>query len=457
MKTKAILLASVLLVGCQATQNTGSQQQTHNGSAVLNQNRLLSQTDDTPLTPAADQDLWAYIRGELKMEIADNHRVREQREFYLSKKSYLHNVLLRADPYIYWIAEQVQKRRMPMELVLLPIVESAFNPYAKSPAKAAGIWQIIPSTGRNYGLKQTRGYDARYDIAASTSGALDILQRLNNMFDGDWLLTIAAYNSGEGRVLKAMKDNAARGKPVDFWSLQLPQETKEYVPRLLALTDIFKHSQRYGLSLPQTNSNRALVQVAINAPITVEQIAQITGIETRKLKAFNAGIKGSIYGLHDPQYVMVPRKYAHLLEKALDNGDFMPVSATLLANNRINTATGSAAKKSQSHYKVQTNDTLSGIAARLGVKVKDLQSWNQLRSSAIKAGQTLVVNNTGAANKRKTSLSVAHNSIIYKVRKGDSLYSIARRHGVKIEDLKRWNNSSGALHPGDQLTLYVRN
>ncbi|SUG79459.1 membrane-bound lytic murein transglycosylase d [Salmonella enterica subsp. enterica] len=169
------------------------------------------------------------------MGIPENSRIREQKQKYLRNKSYLHDVTLRAEPYMYWIAGQVKKRNMPMELVLLPIVESAFDPHATSGANAAGIWQIIPSTGRNYGLKQTRNYDARRDVVASTTAALDMMQRLNKMFDGDWLLTVAAYNSGEGRVMRAIKANKARGKPTDFWSLSLPRETKLYVPKMLAL------------------------------------------------------------------------------------------------------------------------------------------------------------------------------------------------------------------------------
>ena len=161
---------------------------------------------------------------------------------------------------MYWIAGQVKKRNMPMELVLLPIVESAFDPHATSGANAAGIWQIIPSTGRNYGLKQTRSYDARRDVVASTTAALDMMQRLNKMFDGDWLLTVAAYNSGEGRVMKAIKTNKARGKSTDFWSLPLPQETKLYVPKMLALSDILKNSKRYGVRLPTTDESRALAR-----------------------------------------------------------------------------------------------------------------------------------------------------------------------------------------------------
>lgn len=144
---------------------------------------------------------------------------------------------------MYLIVEQIKKRKMPMELVLLPIVESAFDPHATSSANAAGLWQIVPSTGRNYGLKQNQWYDGRRDVVASTKAALDILERLNKMFNGDWLLTVAAYNSGEGRVMQAIKANKAKGKPTDFWALSLPRETSLYVPKMLALGDLLKNSK----------------------------------------------------------------------------------------------------------------------------------------------------------------------------------------------------------------------
>lgn len=245
MKAKAILLASVLLVGCQTSQNTGNVQQHAQSLSAAGQGeagKFTSQArwmdDGTSIAP--DQDLWAFIGDELKMGIPENSRIREQKQKYLRNKSYLHDVTLRAEPYMYWIAGQVKKRNMPMELVLLPIVEALLILTQRLAPNAAGIWQIIPSTGRNYGLKQTRNYDARRDVVASTTAALDMMQRLNKMFDGDWLLTVAAYNSGEGRVMRAIKANKARGKPTDFWSLSLPRETKLYVPKMLALSEILK-------------------------------------------------------------------------------------------------------------------------------------------------------------------------------------------------------------------------
>ncbi|MDJ7538310.1 murein transglycosylase D [Salmonella enterica] len=448
MKAKAILLASVLLVGCQTSQNTGNVQQHAQSLSAAGQGeagKFTSQArwmdDGTSIAP--DQDLWAFIGDELKMGIPENSRIREQKQKYLRNKSYLHDVTLRAEPYMYWIAGQVKKRNMPMELVLLPIVESAFDPRATSGANAAGIWQIIPSTGRNYGLKQTRNYDARRDVVASTTAALDMMQRLNKMFDGDWLLTVAAYNSGEGRVMRAIKANKARGKPTDFWSLSLPRETKLYVPKMLALSEILKNSKRYGVRLPTTDESRALARVRLNSPVEMAQVADMAGMSISKLKTFNAGVKGSTLGVSGPQYVMVPKKHAEQLRESLASGEIDAVQSQLIADNTpLNSRS----------YKVRSGDTLSGIASRLGVSTKDLQQWNNLRGSRLKIGQSLTVG-AGSSAQRLANNS---DSITYRVRKGDSLSSIARRHGVNIKDVMRWNHDTDNLQPGDQLTLFVK-
>ncbi|MCZ3383172.1 MULTISPECIES: murein transglycosylase D [Kosakonia] len=450
MKAKAILFASVLLAGCQASNHDGTVQQHAQSLSAAGQGeagKFTSQArwmDDGTFAAQNNSDLWTSISDELKMGIPENTRIREQKLKYLSNKSYLHDVTLRAEPYMYWIAGQVKKRNMPMELVLLPIVESAFDPHATSGANAAGIWQIIPSTGRNYGLKQTRSYDARRDIVASTTAALDMMQRLNRMFDGDWLLTVAAYNSGEGRVLKAMKANKSRGKPTDFWSLSLPQETKIYVPKMLALSDILKNSKRYGVSLPTPDESRALARVRLSSPVEVDQLAEMAGISVNKLKTFNAGVKGSTLGSAGPQYVMVPKKHADQLRESLASGEIAAVQPTQLADNTPLTGRS---------YKVRSGDTLSAIAARLGVSAKDIQQWNNLRGSNLKVGQSLTVG-AGSSAQRLASNS---DSITYRVRKGDSLSSIAKRHGVNIQDVMRWNNDTDNLQPGDQLTLFVKN
>ncbi len=449
MKAKAILLASVLLVGCQSSQHDSNVTQHAQSLSAASQGeagKFTSQARwmDDGTFDAQDQDLWAFIGDELKMGIPENSRIRDQKQKYLKNKSYLHDVTLRAEPYMYWIAGQVKKRNMPMELVLLPIVESAFNPHATSGANAAGIWQIIPSTGRNYGLKQTRNYDARRDVVASTTAALDMMQRLNRMFDGDWLLTVAAYNSGEGRVMKAIKANKARGLSTDFWSLSLPQETKIYVPKMLALSDILKNSKRYGVVLPGTDESRALARVRLNSPVQIAQLADMAGISVSKLKTFNAGVKGATLGASGPQYVMVPKKHAVQLRESLASGEIAAVQPEVLADNTPLTSHS---------YKVRKGDTLSGIASRLGVTSKDLQQWNNLRTANLKPGQSLTVGAGSSAQR----LANNDDSITYRVRKGDSLASIARRHGVNIKDVMRWNSDTNNLQPGDRLTLFVRN
>nr|WP_244267234.1 murein transglycosylase D [Sodalis-like endosymbiont of Proechinophthirus fluctus] len=373
MKTHAILFASVLLVGCQASrQDTPPSEQHVQSISSVSQGETGKYTDDRVSTPRwqdinnslLQDDLWNFIGEELKMQIPDNARVREQQKHYLKQKSYLHDVALRAEPYMYWIVEQIKQHNMPMELVLLPIMESAFDPKAISTSNAAGLWQIVPQTGKNYGLEQNQWYDGRRDVVASTTVALDIMQRLNRMFDGDWLLTFAAYNSGEGRIIQAIKHNKAKGRPTDFWSLGLPRETTIYVPKILALSSLIKNSKQFGITLPKSNVQRALAQVEVGRQIGLRQAAEMSGLSLTKLKSFNTGYKRNVTAPNGPHYIMLPKAYASQLCTSLAGGDIV--------------------------YEVRTCDALSDIAKRLNVKIADLQRWDDLRSvCSLKVGQTL--------------------------------------------------------------------
>ncbi|MDX5628694.1 MULTISPECIES: murein transglycosylase D [unclassified Brenneria] len=451
MKARAMILASVLLAGCQVPPNDTSQPKQHAQSlSSASQSEAVKYAEGRETSARwldddsiAQQDLWNFISDELKMEVPENARIREQKMRYLKNKSYLHDVTLRAEPYMYWIVEQIKQRKMPMELVLLPIVESAFDPHATSSANAAGLWQIIPGTGRNYGLKQNQWYDGRRDVVASTTAALDMMQRLNNMFDGDWLLTVAAYNSGEGRVMKAMKANKAKGLSTNFWALALPRETSIYVPKMLALSDILKHSKKYGFTLPKPNESRALARVDLGQQMQLTQAAEMAGLPLNKLKSYNPGYKRNVTAPNGPHYIMVPKAHIDRLKDSLADSDIAAIEST----------TRLAQSTQESQYKVRAGDTLSTIAARLNVSTKDLQSWNNLRSAhALKVGQTLQV-----AQVSDIDSSDEGRSITYQVRKGDSLSSIAKRHGVNITDVMRWNSviKNANIQPGDRLTLYV--
>ena len=198
--------------------------------------------------PVVIENLWLRASNQFAFEIPDNKRVAVQRDWYLKHPAYMERVSKRARPFLYYIIQQIEAREMPLELVLLPIVESAFDPFAYSHGRAAGMWQFIPGTAKRFGIEQTWWYDGRRDVIASTDAALDYLTYLNKMFDGNWLHALAAYNSGEGRVGKAIKRNKQAGKPTDFWSLDLPRETRAYVPKLLALADILKNHETYAFS-----------------------------------------------------------------------------------------------------------------------------------------------------------------------------------------------------------------
>ncbi len=444
MKTHAILIASVLLVGCQSSKQDDSPPEQHAQSVSSAGQGEAGKYADGRATSArwlddpglAQPDLWNFISDELKMQIPDNARIREQKKRYLRNKSYLHDVTLRAEPYMYWIVEQIKQRKMPMELVLLPIVESAFDPKATSASNAAGLWQIVPTTGRNYGLKQNQWYDGRRDVVASTTAALDMMQRLNRMFDGDWLLTIAAYNSGEGRIMQAIKTNKAKGKPTDFWALALPRETTIYVPKMLALSNIIKNSKQYGVVLPKSNDDHALARVEVGQQIGLTQAAEMSGLSLTKLKSYNTGYKRDVTAPNGPHYIMLPKVHASQLRDSLAVGDIAAVQSTQLSD-----ATASGAG-----YKVRAGDTVSSIAKRLNLKSSDLLKWNNLHTgSSLKIGQTLQVANNGG-------------SITYQVRKGDSLASIAKRHNVDIRDVMRWNgalDNASTLQPGLKLTLFI--
>ncbi|NHB95901.1 murein transglycosylase D [Photorhabdus stackebrandtii] len=447
MKTKAILFASVLLVGCQSGPDwsTTAGQRAQNSSSTSLKTGKIAATDSTNQfaaywkdgDPSAQQELWRYIRDELRMQIPDNYRVREQRNYYLKNKSYLHDVTLRAEPYMYWIVRQIKQRDMPMELVLVPIVESAFNPHATSRAKAAGLWQIVPDTGRNYGLTQDKWYDARRDVAASTTAALNLLQRLNKMFNGDWLLTIAAYNSGEGRVMRAMKENTAKGRPTDFWSLSLPRETALYVPKVLALSDVIRHSDKYGITLPKSNDQRALDQIDVGQQITLSQAAEMAGMSLTSIKAYNPGYKRGVTSPNGPHYIMLPKAKVDQFKNSLAN-------ETVLSNMRQEVAKNNRRLNKRSQYKVRSGDTLSAIAKRFNSSPRELQRMNNLKTSRLlKIGQILRVSND--------------NAIIYRVRQGDSIASIAKRHGINIKDVTNWNNGikTTDIKPGIELTLYI--
>ncbi|KPD03532.1 murein transglycosylase D [Moellerella wisconsensis] len=451
MKTKAILFAIVLLAGCQSPSKHNKQNvssASHAIETVASHNQAASRQ-----TPLLENDLWGYISDELKMNVPKNERIQEQANNFLSKKDQLQTMTVRAEPYMYWIVDEINDRNLPMELALVPIIESSFNPNATSSAQAAGLWQIVPITARSYGLKQNQWVDDRRNLAASTSAAFDLLENLNVMFGHDWELTLAAYNCGEGCVLNAIKKNEAQGLPTDFWSLSLPKETMLYVPKILALSKILRDKDNYQIRLPRSNKNKALTQVDVGQQITLSQAAELAGLTIESLKTYNSGYKKGITSPDGPHYIMLPANKAERFKLALT--DQSVLANIRSAVNKNNQRTQQIQQQAITRYKVQSGDTLSSIAKRYNTHPKKIQQINGLKTASnIKVGQILKITDKQRLENYTKSKSP---SSIYKVKRGDSYYSIAKRHGIKLKDLMNWNSGvkMADLKPGVTLSLYL--
>ncbi|WP_232818214.1 LysM peptidoglycan-binding domain-containing protein [Zobellella maritima] len=360
---------------------------------------------------------------------ADHPRVVAQRKWFLKHPEHMRSVAERAKPFLYLIKEEIEKRDMPMELVLLPVVESTFNPKAYSRSHAAGLWQMLQGTGKNFGLHYDSWYDGRYDVMAATHAALDYLEYLNNFFDGNWTHALAAYNSGEGRVQRAIRSNRKQGKPTDYWALSLPKETQNYVPKLMALADILKHPNHYGLDIPAIPNRPQVKVVQVEGQVDLNMAADLAGVNRKQMKHLNPAFKRAATSPTRTANLLVPVKNAQGLELAI---------ADLPQQER----------KEFRRYQVRRGDTLGVIARNHNTSINAIKRSNNLRSNTIRTGQTLMLPTAG-----KTAPADG----LYQVKSGDSLYAIASRFSVSITDLLRWNRlrKHEYLRPGQQLIVAI--
>lgn len=431
----------VILAGCQTTSNQPDRAATAHrpsGQSVSEtpQRSVRNATWRAPFERDEPHTLWTRIRGGFQLDPAliDSPRVDKQRLHYVSQSGYFEVTSERAQRYLHYVVEELDKRDMPLELALLPFVESGYNPLIYSRSQAAGIWQFIPSTGKVFSLHQDELYDGRRDITASTSAALDYLSKLSTLFDGDWLLAVAAYNCGEGCVGRAVKRNQSLGLPADYWNLQLPAETMDYVPRLLALAQIISAPKQYGINLPALQDEPYFAQITIRRPLDLLKAAELARISADEMRYLNPGFKHRVATPREPYQLLVPVEQAEQFSAAL---------ARLPESERV----------PFSRYTVRRGDNLSQIARRHGSSVEALRRANGLRDNLINVGQSLIVPRGDTALASASSPTPARRT--YTVQSGDSLYSIARRFGVKVRQLQAWNGIDTLLKPGQQLTLQM--
>ncbi len=406
-------------------------------------------------TRSGHEDLWARVRAGFQLNHDSNQaRVQAQLNWFATHQSYVDRIVNRASLYLYYVVEELERNNIPTELALLPIVESAYDPFAYSHGQASGIWQFIPNTGKMYGLKQNWWYDGRRDIRESTRAAIQYLSELNRRYKGDWELATAAYNAGQGNVDRAIRRNRKQGKPTDFWSLQLPKETRAYVPRLLAVAKIVSNPDAYNVHLNPVPNEPYFHPVAIGGQLDLKEAARLASISVEDMYRLNPGFNRSATDPKGPFELLLPARRADEFSLKLEQ----------LAQ---------AGRTSWDHYSVKSGDNLGAIAMRHGSSVNAIKQANQLGSTTIRPGQRLMIpRSTSAAphfaavapqrvaNHHSTApgnAKAGRHRIEHEVQAGDSMWKIAQRYQVSVKDLARWNSLSprDAIHPGMQLALWT--
>ncbi|MEY4760171.1 MAG: hypothetical protein RLZZ200_27 [Pseudomonadota bacterium] len=394
-------------------------------------------------------DLFDRLRAGMGLGDIEEPRIDQQLNWYLRHPDYIERIFTRAAPYLHYIVTEIEARHLPLELAVLPVIESAFEPYAYSHARASGLWQFIPGTGTRFGLRQDWWYDGRRDVVSATRAALDYLEWLRDMFNGDWLLAIAAYNCGEMAVDRQVRVNESHGRPIDYWNLKLPKETQAYVPRLLAMARLVKDPGRYGLAFSEIPNEPFFQRVETGGQINMAVAAELAGLSDEELYGLNPAFHRFATPPNGPHFLLVPVESAATFRENL---------LQLTPDQRMRVE----------RYEVRPKDTLALIARKFGTNAAVLGELNGLRPDAKLEPETeLRIPSSVTALPPKVLEAAArvdggHESLrkgqarhLHVVARGDSLSAIARKTGVPVATLASLNNltASGTLQPGQKLKL----
>jgi membrane-bound lytic murein transglycosylase D len=398
---------------------------------------------------AARSDLWQRVRQGMALADLDDERVRKWEAFYAARPGYVDRMMARGGRYLFHVVEEVESRGLPMELALLPFIESAFNPQAKSVARAVGMWQFVPATGRDFDLKQNLLRDDRKDVIASTRAALDYLSMLHRQFD-DWHLALAAYNWGQGSVSRAIKRNQKLEQPADYPALRMPDETRNYVPKLLAIRNIVRQPEAFGLSLPPLENHPVFQAVAIERDIDVALAARLAGLDEAVFREFNPQHDKPVILAAGTPEVLLPYDAALRFSHALRSHDGPLASWTVWVSPR--TVSPAQAAKMVGTTEAMLRD-VNRIPPRMSVRAgsallvpRQARAADVAEHLADNAAMSLV---PAAGKLRRVVLKAG--------RKGDSVASVARRYRVKAADVAQWNDVAvgAAFRPGSQIVVMV--
>lgn len=479
-------------------------QLTRPAESELAQRSLMNEVANAPNYP----DLWARIRDGFQMPELDTPLVHKWEQYYASRPEYLNRIFERGQRYLYHVTLEIEKRGLPMELALLPMIESAYNPRAESPARASGMWQFIPETGKRYGLERTWWYDGRRDVVAATQAALDYLTQIHGMFD-DWQLALASYNWGENAVARAVARNQAAGQTADYVSLKMPSETANYVPKLMAVRNIIADPEAFNVTLKDIPNEPYFVAIDVNRHMDVDVAAKLAEISVTELLQLNPGFIRPVIAQKDDRKLVLPvdkvdtfqrnlasydkpllnwqpyvtrsgetfsqlaQKFSISLAELKDVNDIgsrethakgqtilVPIVENLDITERQTLAALAANRAAEpvdrgerdkpravqirDTHRVAKGDTMFSIAQRYKLNVAELRSFNGLRGNDIQIGQTLKV----AATKPNPARQ-------YVAKRGDTLSTVARKFNVAAADLAKWNNlASKNLRAGARIVIY---
>jgi membrane-bound lytic murein transglycosylase D len=391
--------------------------------------------------PPANGNLWERIRAGFAMPDLDTPQVKKAADWYAANPEYVARMVERSRRYLYYIVGQVEKRGMPMEIALLPMIESAFNPMAYSKSRASGIWQFMPSTGKIYGMEQNWWFDERRDIVAATDGALDYLEKLYQEF-GDWQLALAAYNWGEGSVRRAIAANAKRRLPTDYLSLKMPAETRGYVPKLQAIENIVRDPKAYGLKFADIPDAPYFSVVRTSRKMDVKIAAELADMPLEEFLSLNPQHNRPVIAGADEASILLPYDKAGLFAAKLELSDQPMVTWQA--------------------YRLKTGETLQQVATRFGLPLETLRAVNGIGPRAqVPVNHTLLVPSqlpssaTAATLQSAVFTTVPEGRTFYhRVRSGETLYGIAARYHVSVQELKAWNpDVKGKLMRGQRLRV----
>ncbi|KTD00738.1 membrane bound lytic murein transglycosylase D [Legionella geestiana] len=400
-------------------------------------------------TPA---NVWDVLRNQFALNHELNQpEVQTQLRWLIAHPSYINRLTRQSEPYIYHVLTEIRKRNLPGEIALLPMIESAYDPFAYSGAGAAGLWQMMPGTGSNLGLKQDWWYDARRSIGPSTNAALNYLTYLNKFFHGNWLLAFAAYDSGEGTVARAIKNSRQNPTRVRFWTLPVPNETRAYVPRLLALAEVIKNPKRYGVELPVIPHVPYFEEVNIGSQIDLNHAARLAGISYKDLIRLNPGYNRWATAPYQPYKLLIPADRVQHFSRNLAN---------LPEDKRV----------SWTRHQVARGDTVARIANRYHTTPTLVRQLNQLKNDHLQVGRSILIPNSrntppppkpaviaaSHAAKEPPLAPLRPMKVLHIVQKTDTLARIAGKYGVPATEIQRWNylSSRNPLKAGQQLVIW---